>query len=54
MTQEQLILLAQIYNNLMTVETKGNSTIIIAENLQALKKLIIQLQKEKGVNDNGI
>lgn len=53
MTQEQLITLAQVYNSLMTVETKGNNTITMAKSLQTLKEIIIQLQQEKGVQIDG-
>lgn len=53
MTQEQIITLAQIYNILMTIETKGNNTIIMANCLEALKQLIMQIQGEKGEKING-
>ena len=48
MTQEQIITLAKIYNSLMTIETKGTNTIIMAQCLETLKELIIQIQGEKG------
>lgn len=48
MTQEQVVTLAQIYNALMTIETKGKNTLIMADCLQSLKELIIQIQGEKG------
>ena len=53
MTQEQIITLAQVYNILMTVETKGNNTIIMANCLEVLKQLIMQIQREKGEKING-
>lgn len=45
MTQEQVITLAQIYNSLMTVETKGDSSRIMVQCLDTLKILIQELQK---------
>ena len=52
MTQNQIVTLAQIYNSLMTVETKGASTITMAKSLETLKELIIQIQGEKGEEIN--
>ena len=54
MTYEQLITLVKIYNSLMTVETKGNSTHTMSKCLYTLQQLIIQENREKGVTDNGI
>ena len=53
MTQEQIITMAKIYNSLMTVETKGTSTVTMAKCLETLKELIIQIQGEKGELING-
>ena len=53
MTQEQLFLLAQIYNKLMTIQTKGTDTLIMAECLTNLKKIIFEIQREEGENLNG-
>ena len=53
MTQEQLVTLAQIYITLMTIDTRGSNTMIMASCLEALKELIIQLQREKGEEING-
>ncbi len=56
MTQEQVVTLAQIYNSLMQVETKGQSTRILGQCLDALEELILNLQneiKQKGENKNG-
>lgn len=39
MTQEQLTQFARIYNTLMTITTKGEDTLIMADCLRALKTL---------------
>lgn len=54
MTNEQLITLVKIYNSLMTIETKGNNTHTMSKCLNTLQQLIIQENREKGVNENGI
>ena len=36
--------LINIYNTLLDVETKGNSTFLMADSLKALKSLIVELQ----------
>lgn len=46
MTQEQLLKLAQLYNSLMCVETKGESTKIMGRCLSALEELVPELQNE--------
>lgn len=46
MTQEQVITLAQIYNSLMTIETKGDNSRIMVKCLDKLEILIQELQKE--------
>lgn len=53
MSQEQLITLAQIYNSLLTIETRGNSTCTMAKCLETLQKLIKDIQGEKGVTADG-
>ncbi len=53
MAQEQIFLLAQIYNKLMTIQTKGTDTLTMAECLTNLKKMIFEIQEEKGENLNG-
>ena len=53
MTQEQIIALAQIYNSLMCIETKGENTILMGKCLLKLQTLIQELQNniiEKGEN----
>ena len=54
MTQEQITTLAQVYNALYCVETKGDSTRTMAKCLETLEGLILQLQNEqmKGVETN--
>lgn len=57
MTQEQIIALAQIYNSLMCIETKGESTMLMSQCLTTLKALIPELQKEiikKGENKDNV
>lgn len=53
MTKEELITLVNIYNSLMTVETKGNNTRVMASALDTLQQLIIQQNREKGDGING-
>lgn len=53
MTQEQLMQLQRIYNTLMTIETKGSNTLIMADCLRALQELgekvqVIEEDSEKG------
>ena len=40
MTKEQLLHLQRIYNTLLTIETKGENTLIMADCLRALHTLI--------------
>lgn len=49
MTQEQLLRLQRIYNTFMTIETKGENTLIMADCLRALQQLAqsIEIIEEK-------
>ena len=47
MTQEQVVTLAQIYNSLLCVETRGESTRIMSKCLDALENIIIEIQNER-------
>ena len=49
MTQEQLLILAKLYNTMMTIETKGESTHLMSQCLNTLYSLI----KEEGGITNG-
>ena len=42
--QEQLIQLSRIYNTLLTIETKGENTLTMAECIRALQQLIQEIQ----------
>lgn len=53
MTREELVTLVNVYNSLMTIETKGNNTRKMAKVLDELQQLIIQENRVKGVDDNG-
>lgn len=53
MTREELVTLVNVYNSLMTIETKGNNTRKMAKALDELEQLIIQENRVKGVDDNG-
>lgn len=54
MTQEQLMQLQRIYNTFLTIETKGENTLIMADCLRALQQLaqsieiIEEKEEEKG------
>lgn len=49
MNYEQIIAqLVRIYNTLMLVETKGESTLTFADCLRALQTLVTTLQKKEG------
>lgn len=49
MTKEQITILAQIYNTLMLVETKGENTLILAECIKALQAVVNDAAKEAGL-----
>ena len=44
-TQEQLVQLSRIYNTLLTVETKGENTLIMADCVRALQQLAQEIQQ---------
>ena len=44
-TQEQLIQLSRIYNTLLTIETKGENTLIMADCVRALQQLAQEIQQ---------
>ena len=52
MKQEQLEMLARIYNTLMTVDTRGENTLIMADCLKALQQVIISGSEENVDNSN--
>lgn len=53
MTIEQANQLVNIYNALLSINTKGEDTIIMAECLVALKTLLPQLKVDEEVKRNG-
>ena len=44
-TQEQLIQLSRIYNTLLTVETKGENTLVMSDCIRALQTTIQEIQQ---------
>ena len=44
-TQEQLVQLSRIYNTLLTIETKGENTLIMADCVRALQQLAQEIQQ---------
>lgn len=45
-TNEQLGQLTRIYNTFLTVETKGENTLVMADCLRALERVILDISKE--------
>ena len=50
-TMEQLQLLTRIYNTLLTIETKGENTLIMADSLRALEQTIVQISQGQDIED---
>ena len=44
-TQEQLIQLSRIYNTLLTVETRGENTLVMADCVRAFETVVKDIQK---------
>ena len=51
MNKNNINTLTQVYNALLTINTKGEDTISMAMCLQALYKLIIELNGEKEMEE---
>lgn len=47
-TREQLEQLARIYNTLLNVSTRGEDTLIMADCIRALERVIKQIDEEAG------
>lgn len=47
MTQEELILLTQIYNTLLLINTKGEDTIIMGDCLKAFQQFLHSKEGQK-------
>lgn len=45
-TQEQLIQLSRIYNTLLTIETKGENTIVMGDCLRAFQQSMQEIQNQ--------
>ena len=43
-TQEQLVQLSRIYNTMLTIETKGENTIVMGDGLRALQQSVQEIQ----------
>lgn len=46
---EQIEQLKRIYNTLLTVSTKGESTLIMADCLRALEQIIIDISQQQKI-----
>lgn len=47
MTNEQKILLSQIFNTLMTVNTSGENSFIMTDCLRAMQKLMVSINESE-------
>lgn len=47
-TREQLEQLARIYNTLLNISTRGEDTLIMADCIRALERVIKQIDEEAG------
>ena len=45
-SEEQLIQLSRIYNTLLTIETKGENTIVMGDCLRAFQQSVQEIQKQ--------
>ena len=43
MKQEDFVMLTEIYNAMLNIQTKGNDTLTMADCIRALKQLILKL-----------
>lgn len=48
MTNEQLQQLARIYNTLLTVTTKGEDTVIMADCIRAFQAVLLEIRDSMG------
>ena len=44
-TQEQFVQFSRIYNTLLTIETKGENTLVMSDCIRALKELLQQIEQ---------
>lgn len=44
-SQEQLVQLSRIYNTMLTIETKGENTIVMGDCLRALQQSVQEIQQ---------
>ena len=52
-TQEQLIQLSRIYNTLLTVETRGENTLVMADCVRAFETVVKDIQKANSTESVG-
>ncbi len=50
MTNEQLQQLARIYNTLLTVTTKGEDTVIMADCIRAFQQVLLEIRDSMGTD----
>ena len=53
-TQEQLVQLSRIYNTLMTIETKGENTIVMGDCLRAFQQSVQEIQNQPLAKDEPV
>lgn len=49
-TQEQFTQLTRIYNTLLDVQTKGESSFIMTDSMRALEQVLVAISKSTQVN----
>ena len=50
MTNEQLQQLARVYNTLLTINTKGEDTVVMADCIRAFQQVLIEIRDAMGSN----
>lgn len=53
MTIDELQSLVNIYNNLLTIHTKGNDSFVLVDNLRELYKIIMKQDEKIKEENNG-
>lgn len=50
MTNEQLQQLARVYNTLLTITTKGEDTVVMADCIRAFQQVLLDIRDSMGSN----
>lgn len=50
MTNEQLQQLARVYNTLLTITTKGEDTVVMADCIRAFQQVLLEIRDAMGSN----